>query len=590
MIDFHIFDIILFFLPFIIIGIILFLSFKKTKSTTEYFQAEGNLHWFVAGTAMVATTFAADTPLAVTEIIRSQGIVGNWVWWYMAIGGFVTVFFFAKLWKRSEAKTDLDLIRIRYSGKEANFLQGFKAISIGLILNVIVLGWVNLAMIKILPVFFPNYSIPILLSVILLFGLFYTSLAGLRGISYIDVFQFFLAWGGCILFAYFALDLNKIGGISNLFSKIPDSKLQFFPNFENSEMSFSHFLILITVLWWSSWYPGSEPGGGGYIAQRILATRNESSAVKSSLWFVVAHYFVRPWPWIIVALVSLVLYPNLSEEQSGQGFLMVLKEGMPHGMVGLLLSAFFAAYLSTLATHLNWGASYLVKDLWEPFVQKNKPDKYYIKISYLLQTVIAGLSFLLALYGMETVKGSWVFLLEASSGIGFVLIARWFFWKISARTEILAFILSPILYSISKYIFSFVFPYTILFTSLSAVVLLLVYSNIFPETDKSKLKQFYEKVQPPFFFWKSLYSVGEFFPKRNNFILRSFLGVFLGLAFVFLGLYLIQSFLSKEPSWFVCILFLSSGFGVLQILNTTTELPTVKVESNKMNTSAKNKF
>lgn len=578
MIDFHLFDVILFFFPFLIIGIILFFSYRKTKTTTEYFQAEGNLHWFVAGTAMVATTFAADTPLAVTEIIRSQGIVGNWVWWYMAIGGFVTVFFFAKLWKRSEAKTDLDLIRIRYSGKEAKFLQGFKAISIGLILNVIVLGWVNLAMIKILPVFFPNVSIPTLLAILLIFGLFYTSVAGLRGISYIDVFQFFLAWGGCLLFAYFSLGLDRIGGISNLFSKIPNSKLEFFPNFENSEISFSHFLILITVLWWSSWYPGSEPGGGGYIAQRILATRNESAAVKSSLWFVVAHYFVRPWPWIIVALVSLVLYPDLSEEQSGQGFLMVLKEGMPHGIIGLLLSAFLAAYLSTLATHLNWGASYLVKDLWEPFLQKNKPDRYYIKISYLLQTLIAGLSFLLALYGMETVKGSWVFLLEASSGIGFVLIARWFFWKISARTEILAFILSPILYSISKFLFSLVFPYTILSTSLSAVVLLLLYSNLFPETDKEKLKRFYEKVKPPFFFWKSLYTNGEDFPIRNNFVLRSLVGVFFGLAFVFLGLYLIQSLLTKEPSWIVMLCFLLSGYGVYKILGSTTDATDSKKE------------
>ncbi|PJZ45232.1 sodium:solute symporter family protein [Leptospira brenneri] len=547
MIPFHILDTLFFLFPFVVIIFLLLRFRSKQKSTKEYFQAEGNLSWFVAGTAMVATTFAADTPLAVTEIIRGQGIAGNWIWWYMAVGGFVTVFFFSKLWKRSGATTDLELIGLRYSGKEANFLRGIKAFVIGFLLNLVILGWVNLAMLKIIPVFFPHWTASHILIYLLLFGVFYTSIAGLRGISYIDVFQFFLAWFGCILFAYFAIQLPAIGGLEGLKSKLDGSKILFFPNGNSGTLPWDHFLILLTVLWWSSWYPGSEPGGGGYIAQRILATKNEEAALKGSLWFVIAHYFVRPWPWILVALVSMVLYPNLSEVESGKGFLMVLQEGMPNGMFGLMLSAFLAAYLSTLATHLNWGASYLVNDLWKPIVNPGKSDSYYLSISYVIQILTAVCSFFLAVYGMETIKGAWVFLLEASSGIGFILIARWFFWRISAWTEILAFLLSPILYFLFSVYCKVEFPYSILYTAISSAFLLILSTYFFPGTDKEVLFQFYAKTKPPYFFWKGLFT-SENKPQiiHSNRLVVSLLGTLSGLAFVFGGLYSIQCLIWKE--------------------------------------------
>lgn len=547
MISFHILDYLFFLFPFVVILFLLFRFRSKQNSTKEYFQAEGSLSWFVAGTAMVATTFAADTPLAVTEIIRGQGIAGNWIWWYMAVGGFVTVFFFSKLWKRSGASTDLELIGLRYSGKEADFLRGFKAFVIGFLLNLVILGWVNLAMLKIIPVFFPHWTASHILIYLLLFGVFYTSIAGLRGISYIDVFQFFLAWMGCILFAYFAVNLPAIGGLEGLKSKLDGSKILFFPNGSSGTLPWDHFLILLTVLWWSSWYPGSEPGGGGYIAQRILATKNENAALKGSLWFVIAHYFVRPWPWILVALVSVILYPNLSEVESGKGFLMVLQEGMPTGMIGLMLSAFLAAYLSTLATHLNWGASYLVNDLWKPILQKGRSESYYIKVSYGVQILTAVCSFFLAVYGMETIKGAWVFLLEASSGIGFILIARWFFWRISAWTEILAFILSPILYLLFSVYLKIEFPYSILYTAFSSAVVLILSTYLFPTTNRDVLVQFYETTKPPYFFWKGFFKK----EKKNqviyaNRLLISLLGTFSGLSFVFGGLYSIQCLVWKE--------------------------------------------
>ncbi|MBL0956454.1 MAG: Na+:solute symporter [Leptospira sp.] len=564
--SFHILDYLFFLFPFFIIFFILYRFRAKNNSTKEYFQAEGSLNWFVAGTAMVATTFAADTPLAVTEIIRTHGISGNWIWWYMAVGGFVTVFFFSKLWKRSGASTDLELIQIRYSGKEAEFLRGFKAFVIGLLLNLVILGWVNLAMLKIIPVFFPSINSSLVLVFLLLFGVIYTAIAGLRGISYIDVFQFFLAWIGCILFAYFALQLPSIGGLENLKSQLPKDKILFFPNGDHGSLPWDHFLILLTVLWWSSWYPGSEPGGGGYIAQRILATKNESAALKGSLWFVIAHYFVRPWPWILVALVSIVLYPNLSEIESGKGFLMVLQEGMPNGMKGLMLSAFLAAYLSTLATHLNWGASYLVNDLWKPFTNGKKSDSHFVKISYLIQLLTAVFSFFLAVYGMETIKGAWVFLLEASSGIGFVLIVRWYFWRISAWTEILALILSPILYIVYSHLLQFPFPYSILYTSISSAMILLLSTYVLPNTKKEILYSFYETTKPPHFFWRGFFSENPEYKQSfyHNHIIMSLIGSVFGLCFVFGGLYTIQCLFWKEGEIKFGILFFL--FGLLGLI------------------------
>lgn len=559
--SFHPLDTLFFILPFFVILVILIRFRSKNQSTKEYFQAEGSLSWFVAGTAMVATTFAADTPLAVTEIIRGQGISGNWIWWYMAVGGFVTVFFFSKLWKRSGASTDLELIQIRYSGKEAHFLRGFKAFVIGFLLNLVILGWVNLAMLKIIPVFFPGYDASLILIALLVFGVFYTSIAGLRGISYIDVFQFFLAWFGCILFAYFAIQLPSIGSLEHLKTQLPENKILFFPNGENGSLPWDHFLILLTVLWWSSWYPGSEPGGGGYIAQRILATKNENAALKGSLWFVIAHYFVRPWPWILVALVSLVLYPNLTEVESGKGFLMVIKEGMPNGMMGLMLSAFLAAYLSTLATHLNWGASYLVNDLWKPNAKVNKPDSYFVKLSYFLQLITAAFSFVLAVYGMDTIKGAWVFLLEASSGIGFVLIFRWYFWRISAWTEILALVLSPIFYLVYSHCFEIPFPYSILYTSFSSAFVLILSSYLFPETKSEILYSFYEKTKPPYFLWKGFFAKYPNYTQTiyDNQILVSVLGTLAGLSFVFGGLYSVQCLLWREGNLLFGMVFFGIG-------------------------------
>jgi SSS family solute:Na+ symporter len=549
MIYFSSLDYFFFLFPFLVIISILFFSRSKGSQTlSSYFQAEGKLGWFVAGTAMVATTFAADTPLAVTEIVRANGVSGNWLWWYMAIGGLVTVFFFAKLWKRSGATTDLELIHIRYSGKEAEILRSFKALLIGGILNLIILGWVNLAMLKIIQVFFPQYSDVLILFSLLILGIIYTSLGGLKGISLVDVFQFFLAWGGCLLYAFFVISLPSIGGVEGLVSKIPKETLDFYPSFSRpTGLPFDHFLIMLTVIWWSSWYPGSEPGGGGYIAQRILATKDEKTAIKSSLWFVLAHYFLRPWPWIIVALSSLIVFPQLTEGESGKGFLLFLNEGLPIGVKGLLLSAFLAAYLSTLATHLNWGASYLVVDFWKPVLQRTKTDRYYLTVSYILQFLTGIGSLFLAVYGMETVKGAWVFLLEASSGIGFVLIARWFYWRISAYTEILSIILSPVCYVLYSLILKITFPYSVLATSFTCVILVILSTFLLPTSEPALLKEFYHRVRPPHFFWSGLFKGDQsVMPRFNNSLGYSFVGVISGFILIVSGLQSIEALLWNQ--------------------------------------------
>ncbi len=527
-----------------------FLLKSKAQNTSlkSYFQAEGKMGWFVSGTAMVATTFAADTPLAVTEIVRKDGISGNWIWWSLALGGLSTVFLFAPLWRRSGATTDLELIQLRYSGKLSVFLRGFKAVFIGYFLNTIVLGWVNLAMFKILQVFFPGLPAEFLLLCLIGLGVIYTSIAGLSGISKIDVFQFFLAWGGCIVYAIFLILGTEIGGFAGLKESLASDKLNFFPSIGSND-EIAKFSILIFVVWWSSWYPGSEPGGGGYIAQRILATKDEKNAILASLWFVFSHYFLRPWPWILVALSSLILFPNLTEIDSGKGFLLPLfSDNVVFGLKGLLLSSFLAAYLSTLATHLNWGASYLIFDLGKGILLPDKQDVFFLRMSWIVQALTAFSSFLLAIYGMETVKGAWEFLLSASSGIGFVLIGRWFYWRLSASSEVLSFVVSPLFYLFYGLYLEIPFPYVIPCISFSSIVAVLIGSFYLPETKKEVLLAFYHRAKPPAFFWKG------FFLKNNieqieydNQIALSSVCILNGVALLFSGLYSIGILLDLVP-------------------------------------------
>ncbi len=497
----------------IVIGVFLSITFglsiffrKRNTTLREYFQSEGKLSWFIAGTGMVATTFAADTPLAVTELVAGSGISGNWVWWSMSIGSIITTYFFAPLWKRSGALTDIELINFRYSGKASEFLRMMKSVYFGFFVNILVMSWVNLAILKILRTLLPDFHPEILVIVLFLFSFFYTAVVGLTGISYLDTFQFFFAMLGCVILAFYAVWLPEIGGIAGLLEKLPSKTFDLIPDFSSEkpgETGIWSFLVLLCVVWWSSWYPGAEPGGGGYIAQRIMATKDVRSSVYSSLYFTIAHYFIRPWPWIIVALASVVLYPKLLPAESGSGFILVMQRALPKGLFGFLVAGFIAAYLSTIATHLNWGASYLINDFYKPYVRRNESDAHYIRFAMFLQFVFVAFALLITFYGIQTVSGVWIFLIECASGIGFVLMARWYWWRINVFSEIGAFVFSMIFYVIGKFVLSLQFPFSVAFTSFSTVACVLVISFLTPETEKSVLKNFYKTVRPPGFFWKN---------------------------------------------------------------------------------------
>jgi SSS family solute:Na+ symporter len=519
---------------------------KKESSLKEYFQSSGSLNWFVSGTAMVATTFAADTPLAVTELVSKYGISGNWLWWYGSISTLVTVYFFSHLWKRSGVLTDLEFIQIRYDGVGAKILRIFRSIYLGFFMNIIILSWVNLAMLKVTETIFPNYPSKLIMVILFFIAFLYTSLSGLRGISMVDTFQFFFAMLGCIVLSVLVINLPEIGGLEGLKKNLPVEKLNFIPDFKNpntKDFSIESFLVFIFIVWWSSWYPGSEPGGGGYIAQRMLSTPDSKSSMLSSLYFTVAHYFIRPWPWILVALCSLIFFPELSEDDKGKGFVMVLSKANTTGLTGLVYSVFIAAYFSTIATHLNWGASYLINDLTKPFLIQDKEDRFYLNLSYILQFIMMISATIISFYFIKNISDVWKFLLESSAGVGFVLIFRWFHPRLNAYSELTGFLTPLVYYNILKYL-NINSPSIIIFTVLLVIITVILVTIFTKETEFSILENFYYKIKPNGIFWRN-------WAKKNNLkevnieisFYRSFILTIIGILLIFSGLFSIGNIL-----------------------------------------------
>lgn len=514
-----------YFLVSLLIGF--FMSRRAGRSTSDFFLSGRNLPWYIAGTSMVATTFAADTPLAVTELVAEKGIAGNWLWWNMLFGGMLTVFFFARLWRRAGILTDCEFVSIRYSGLSARFLRGFRAIYIGIVMNIVVLAWVNLAMIKILWVMFPNltflgYSsfsflgleLPshlMLVAVLMLFVAFYTALSGLWGVSLTDSFQFIIAMTGCIVLAIFTLDHPDVGGIAGLKEKIPNSVFSFFPGINQSDQNTSGILTLsITALitymgvqWWASWYPGAEPGGGGYVAQRMMSAKDEKNSLLATLWFQIAHYAIRPWPWIVVALATLVLYPDATDK--GATYVMVIRDVMPNGWLGLLMAAFLAAYMSTMASQMVWGTSYIVNDFFKPFIKPNASEKYYIKISRVTTFILMFLS-LFATTQFTKISDAWRFILACSGGIGLVLILRWFWWRINAWSEISAMLAPFLVYPWLKTYTDLAFEPILLITVAFSSVVWISITFLTPATEQATLISFYRRVHPGGRGWKNISS------------------------------------------------------------------------------------
>lgn len=493
---------------FAFFAISLFIGMYFTKSggkdLDSYFLGGRNLPWWVAGTSMVATTFAADTPLAVTELVALNGIAGNWLWWNMLLGGLLTTFFFAKYWRRAEILTDVELIEIRYSGKAAAFLRGFRALYMGLFMNALVIGWVNIALMSILKVFFGIEDSQLIWYVAgaMLLVVVYSSLSGLMGVAYTDMIQFAIAMTGCIILAIIVVNSEKIGGISGLKEKLPEGSLNFFPNIGETNgvkslgLGIGAFLAFAGVQWWASWYPGAEPGGGGYIAQRMMSCKNEKHALAATLYFQIAHYCLRPWPWIIVGLCSLVLYPDLPDADKKLGYVMAMKDFLPNGLKGLLLVAFLAAYMSTISTQLNWGCSYIVNDFYKRFLAKpGTTDKQFVSISR-IATVATMLISLYATTQITSISGVWSFIIECGAGLGLVLILRWYWWRINAWSEISATIAPFIGYAISRYLFNWEFPDSFFFTVGFTTVSWITITYITSPTDNAVLQSFYDKIKP----------------------------------------------------------------------------------------------
>jgi len=549
-------------------GIALYFYRRASKDTSEFFLSGRQMPWWLAGTSMVATTFAADTPLLVTEIVASDGIAGNWIWWNFAFGGMLTVFFFARLWRRSGVLTDVELVELRYDGPAAAWLRGIKAIYFGLLLNIVIIGWVSLAMETIIDTLFPGltlfgqtefavlgatYSASLVVTgLLVLVVAVYSLLSGLWGVMVTDFFQFFIAMGGTIALAVLALNAPEVGGLSGLHEQLDDSTFKMLPTVTFGKaaegagalaLSGLAFVAYIGVQWWGSWYPGSEPGGGGYIAQRMMSAKDEKNSLFATLWYTVAHYCLRPWPWIIVALVALVMFPELPEGEKRAGFVMVMREVLPPGLLGLLFAAFLAAFMSTVSTQLNWGVSYLMNDFWSRFVQPEAEERRQVFLSRVFTFALGFLS-LLVTANLDTIEQAWGLILSASAGLGLVLILRWYWWRVNAWSEIAATVTPIALVAVALLLPEGVqvpglqadFPLNLYAVVAFTTLVWLAVTYATRPTTQDTLDHFYRKVRPGGPGWKPVARRHPGVEPDAGFA-RLWLDWLLGVAFVYLTLF-----------------------------------------------------
>ena len=524
--------IISFFTLILAIGIIV--SKKSGQSTSEYFLSNRNMPWWLLGFSMVATTFSTDTPNLVTDIVRNNGVSGNWVWWAFLLTGLLTVFVYAKLWRRSDVNTDLEFYDLRYGGKPAHFLRGFRSVYLGVVFNIMAMAAVTLAAIKIGQVMLglsPIQTVLIAGSITVIFS----ALGGFRGVVYTDFVLFFVAIAGAIGAAYYLVNLPEIGGLSNLIKhENVVGKISIFPDFSDTEALIGIFIIPLAVQWWSAWYPGAEPGGGGYIAQRMLAAKNENHAIGATFFFNIMHYALRPWPWILVALASLVLYPDLASIQTAFPNVEESKLGhdlaysamltkLPPGLMGLVLASLGSAYMSTISTHLNWGSSYIVYDFYKQNIDKNASERKLVNVGRISTVVLMLFSALLALVLTNALQ-LFEIILMFGAGTGLIFILRWFWWRINAWSEISAMFASGVISillnftSLKTLLFDHKidggilvggvfpawvkFPLVVLITTIVWVVITFLTK---PEKDET-LREFYKQTTPGGPGWKKVLS------------------------------------------------------------------------------------
>ena len=476
---------------------------RSGRSLSQFFLSGRDLPWWLAGTSMVATTFAADTPLAVTGIVAAGGIAGNWLWWNAALGSMLTVVFFARLWRRAGILTDVEFVELRYTGRAARVLRAVRALYLGLPVNCLVIGWVNLALAKVLSVALGWERLTGVLAGLAATGI-YAALAGFRGVVAADLVQFAIALAGAVALAGYALAAPGVGGIDGLLAALPDSTFRLWPAVGAAGGSLPEtpamlalpvvaFVAYLGVQWWASWYPGQEPGGGGYVAQRMMSARSEQDAVLATLWFTVAHYCLRPWPWVLVALAALVLYPDLTDREAG--YVLVLRDHLPPGWRGLLVGAFFAAYMSTVSTQLNWGTSYLVNDVYKRFLRPDAGEKRLVRVSRLTTLLVMAASGALT-FGLESVRQAWEFVLESGAGIGLVLILRWYWWRVTAVSELAALAAAAAGFVIVRFFTAIPFPDSLLYLVPWTTACWIAATLLTPAEPLHHLVRFYRRTRP----------------------------------------------------------------------------------------------
>lgn len=509
-----------FFVVSMLIGV---LTAKQAgKNAKEFFLSGRNMPWWLLGVSMVATTFSADTPNLVTDIVRKNGVSGNWVWWAFLLTGMLTVFVYAKLWRRSKVTTDLEFYEIRYGGKPAAFLRAFRALYLGVFFNIVIMATVSLAAIKIGGVMLGLTPVETML-IASIVTVIYSSLGGLRGVLLTDFFQFFISIAGSFGAAWYILQQPEIGSLNALFThpQVSD-KLNLLPNFGDSKTLIPLLIMPIAVQWWATWYPGAEPGGGGYIAQRMLSAKDEKNAIGATLFFNIAHYALRPWPWIIIALSSLIVFPEISDLKVAFPHLPddklnddlaypAMLTFLPVGLLGIVLASLIAAFMSTISTHLNWGSSYIVNDFYVRFVKPDASDKEQVNVGR-ISTVL--LMFFAALLALELSNALQAFdiLLQIGAGTGMIFILRWFWWRINAYTEITGMVVSFIVAIYFELIHDKIgmapllsYEKLLIGVGITTAAWLIVTLLTRPEKN-SVLRTFYQLVQPASHGWKTFLS------------------------------------------------------------------------------------
>lgn len=514
----------------LVLGIGIYVSKKSGKNSSEFFLSGRTMPWWLLGLSMVATTFSTDTPNLVTDIVRTKGVSGNWVWWCFLITGMLTVFVYAKLWRKSNVNTDLEFYEMRYGGKPASFLRKFRALYLGALFNIITMASVTLAAIKIGGIMLGLEPWETVVGAGLITVVF-SALGGFKGVVYTDFLLFFVAMSGAVGAAYYLVNIPEVGGIEALMShENVVGKLNILPDFDNTEVLIMLFIIPIAVQWWSSWYPGAEPGGGGYIAQRMLAAKDENHAIGATFFFNIMHYALRPWPWILVALASLVVYPdiasiaaafpNVEESKLGNDLAYsAMLTKLPSGLLGVVLASLVAAYMSTISTQLNWGSSYIVFDFYKRQINPNATEKQMVAVGRISTVVLMVLSALFALT-LQNAFEVFDLLIQFGAGTGLVFILRWFWWRINAWSEITAMFASGVIVillaktSLGALLFApdtGVFPvwanYPFIVVVTTAIWMLVTFLT--PPESKVTLRSFYRKIQPGGPGWRKVVKEAE---------------------------------------------------------------------------------